>query len=480
MTIKANLADGRVLTFPDGTDPQVIQSTVKRLLGLNKGRRKDDFVDPLSIKSVLSQAVSNTPKSAANFVKDLITPFLHPVETAKALASLGQGLGEKLIPGKQDNEQIVDDLAEAFKERYGGIDNIKKTLANDPVGFVADISSLLVPGGAALKGVGVATRTGKIGKAGKIVSKAAEILDPVSAAGKVTKVIASKIIPKDLPGKLYQSAAKFSTTIPEAIRATLSNTALENRIMPTLSGLDKARNKINEFNDEITKLIDTATDAGEKIPVNALFSKFGDLRKKMSGEPITRDRQITRVAKEISIFFKKKGKEKLTPKEAQELKQAIYKETEGYYNKIKNNPARVDAKQAVAQSAKESIEKIFPEIKQLNKNEGALIALIKELEKSASRISNRDLLGIGVPIKGGAGGAFGGLPGAIVGVGIGLFDTPQVKAKLAIVLNSLKKKGVVLSKDSLLAKFLDIAPGGGVATLRQSGKLEQLQENTQP
>ncbi len=32
MTIQAQLADGRVLEFPDGTDPQVIQSTVKRMI----------------------------------------------------------------------------------------------------------------------------------------------------------------------------------------------------------------------------------------------------------------------------------------------------------------------------------------------------------------------------------------------------------------------------------------------------------------
>ena len=32
MTIRANLADGRVLNFPDGTDPSVIQATVKRII----------------------------------------------------------------------------------------------------------------------------------------------------------------------------------------------------------------------------------------------------------------------------------------------------------------------------------------------------------------------------------------------------------------------------------------------------------------
>ena len=33
MTIQAQLADGRTLEFPDGTDPLVIQSTVKRMIG---------------------------------------------------------------------------------------------------------------------------------------------------------------------------------------------------------------------------------------------------------------------------------------------------------------------------------------------------------------------------------------------------------------------------------------------------------------
>ena len=32
MAIEAQLADGRVLEFPDGTDPSVVQATVKRVL----------------------------------------------------------------------------------------------------------------------------------------------------------------------------------------------------------------------------------------------------------------------------------------------------------------------------------------------------------------------------------------------------------------------------------------------------------------
>ena len=34
MAIEAELADGRILEFPDGTKPEVIQATVKRVLGI--------------------------------------------------------------------------------------------------------------------------------------------------------------------------------------------------------------------------------------------------------------------------------------------------------------------------------------------------------------------------------------------------------------------------------------------------------------
>jgi hypothetical protein len=497
MTIKANLEDGRVLNFPDGTDPQVIQAAVKKVVAFKKPfsvasfnadvdtqpqeaieqtqTTEPEIVRPLTIKSMVSQAVSNTPKSAQKFVEDTLAPFLSPVETAKAIGKLGLGLAEKFIPGTQDDEKIVDDLVDAFKERYGGVENIKKSIADDPVGIVGDVVSMLIPGGAAVKGVGTVTKIKKIASLGEKISKVGKALDPLTAISKVSKKSIGKLIPKELPSKLFESAAKFSTTLPVDVRRKLASTALTQRIMPTVKGLDKIRTKVNKFNDEITTLIDTATDQGKKIPVQALFTKFGDLRKVMSGEPITRGRQISKVAKEISVFFKGKGKKFLTPAEAQELKKAIYKETESYYSKVANNPARIDAKQAIAKAAKESIEDIFPEIKQLNQAEGALLALRKELEKSASRISNRDLLGIGVPIKATAAGAAGGPIGVLGGIAIGLFDTPNVKAKLAIILQSIKDEGVVLSKDSLLSKIIEAAPKA--STVRQAEKVRSAANN---
>jgi len=441
------------------------------------GSFDQEFIQPLTMKQVVSQAVGNIPKSAEQFVKDMVTPFLEPKETAKAFVSLGKGLGQKLIPGKQEDEEIVDSLVEVMKDRYGGVENIKKTLAEDPVGFVADISSLLIPGGAVTKSLGVVSKVEKIGKVGKVISKVGEALEPTTAIRKVTKEVVKKAIPKELPGKLYKSAAKFSTVLPEKTRRKLASTALDNRIMPTLAGLDKLREKIDKINVEISDLIDTSTASGKRIPVDALFTNLKQLRHeaRLTGEPITNRRMIDNIAKQMSIANKRPGT--LTPTEVQKLKQRLYKETESLYDKSTQKPIKGEAKQAIARSAKESLEKIFPEIKELNRQDGSLIALRKEIEKSASRISNRDIAGIGVPIKGGAGGVVGGKLGMAIGLGIGLLDTPTIKAKLSIVANSLKKKGVVLADDSLLKQYLEIAPGLTAVQSRLAGKLKEINEN---
>lgn len=214
------------------------------------------------------------------------------------------------------------------------------------------------------------------------------------------------------------------------------------------------------LNKEITDLIDTATETGNKIPVKALFSEFRQPRKDalLTADPETQRRVIDNIAKQISIANKKLGRDFLTPVEVQKLKQNIYKETQSLYAKTTQAPIKGRAKQAVARAAKQALENIFPEIKHLNAKEGSLLALQKEIERSASRISNRDILGISMPLKGTAGGAAAGGPGVIGGLALGLLDTPHIKAKLAIVLNELKEKGVQVSPNATALRLGVMTP----------------------
>jgi len=63
MTITANLADGRVLNFPDGTDPAVIQATVKRMI--QPEQQAQPTQEPVQEPSFGEQALGGLEAAAA-------------------------------------------------------------------------------------------------------------------------------------------------------------------------------------------------------------------------------------------------------------------------------------------------------------------------------------------------------------------------------------------------------------------------------
>ena len=132
-------------------------------------------------KGVLKQAWQNVDDSAKQYVKDIITPFLNPIQTAKDLGSLGSSVINLLVPGEQGNEDLARQVGQFFKDRYGGIENIKKTFATDPVGLLGDLS-ILFTGGSALAGK-VAGKTSTLAKALRV----AENIDPLVATGTTLK-----------------------------------------------------------------------------------------------------------------------------------------------------------------------------------------------------------------------------------------------------------------------------------------------------
>lgn len=389
-----------------------------------------------------NQLRRNVPESAGVYGKGLVSAIASPIETARAIGGIVQGgLQKAFVPGEQPEEESFSQFIDIFKKRYATPEDIERSLIEDPVGSAADISTLLFGGGAALRGLGAATKSQGITAAGKAVAKGGAIVDPVGATTAAGTKAVKALSPPGVPEKMYASAAKFSTTIPESERAAMVATALENKIMPTSGGVDKARRLIDGLNDEITGIIDNATQTGQKIDVNSLFTYLDDVRKDaiLTGVPVQNLRAIDRIENQITAINNRLGRTDLTPSEVQRLKQNIYKDVTFASPKEKVRYSE-EAQKAVARAAKEQIEAIHPEIKGMNAKEGALINLLKSIERSASRIGNRDILGIGIPLKGGLGAALGDGPGAAAGIATGLLDTPSVKAALAIALKQAGKK----------------------------------------
>jgi len=131
------------------------------------------------------KAVENIGPSALQFGKDIVQPFLHPVETAESLKNLGHGLLQKTnILHGDEYKKYPEAVGQFFADRYGGVENLKKTLAEDPVGFASDLS-LVLTGGAALP----AKIPGAVGQVGRATQTVGRAVDPLTAVGKTAKGI---------------------------------------------------------------------------------------------------------------------------------------------------------------------------------------------------------------------------------------------------------------------------------------------------
>ena len=137
----------------------------------------------MSWSDVPGQALSNAPHSAMEFGKAIVQPFMHPIETAKSIKNIGHGALQKagVMSGDEDIK-YADALGGFVKDRYGGMEQIKKTLATDPVGAAADLSMAFTGGSSAL-----ARAPGYIGRAGEAAGAVGRAVDPINAAGKAVK-----------------------------------------------------------------------------------------------------------------------------------------------------------------------------------------------------------------------------------------------------------------------------------------------------
>lgn len=214
MPIEVELPDGSVAEFPDGTAPDMIKRALSsRMAAVDTTGGAGRFAAPTgslgpsrgqapqrqqpatrSWSDVASDAVGNIPSSAAKFATDVVQPFLHPIETAGNLADVAAGglrnaagyvLPERAMSyidsfAPQETTDRIDAKADAvgqhFKDRYGGVDALKNTIATDPVGFAGDASIVLTGGGS------LAARAPAMGRVGQSVAATGRAIDPIGAA----------------------------------------------------------------------------------------------------------------------------------------------------------------------------------------------------------------------------------------------------------------------------------------------------------
>lgn len=176
---------------------------------------------------LVGEAVSNVPKSAVEFAKNTVEPFIHPIETIQNVGDAGSGLAHKLGVGIGERNEAdiakADAVGKFFADRYGGMENLKRTVATDPVGFLGDLSLVLTGGGsAAARLPGVAGRVGEVAGA---VGRTVDPLNAVTAAGRGAGRVASEVagVTTGAGGTALQLAAKAGAEGGDAARAFREN-----------------------------------------------------------------------------------------------------------------------------------------------------------------------------------------------------------------------------------------------------------------
>lgn len=124
----------------------------------------------------------NKTESALQFAKNVAHPIMHPLQTLETIGGTALGLmGKAGLYGSNEYEKYPDAIGKMVMDRYGSLDNFKKTLATDPVGVLGDFSALA-------SGV-----PGVVGKVGRAVDPLNAITKPIEYGAKAAGTIGKEI-----------------------------------------------------------------------------------------------------------------------------------------------------------------------------------------------------------------------------------------------------------------------------------------------
>ena len=403
--IEAELPDGTVLEFPDETSPDVVQRAVKSHLGVvNKPQQKS-----MSWADVPGEALSNIPQSAGNFYGSVLNAVAHPIDAAKGLVDLGAGALRNITPkalsdlidkanspeqqkAAEEASQIATQVGGMYKDRYGGVENIKKTLATDPVGVAADLSTVLGMGaGLAKQGTKIPAVAAKSQALADALMAGSKYTNPLSVVAPVAK--GAYNMADEASQRLMRSALKPTLQqIKSGAAQTAVETLLENGINPTKGGVEKMKGMIDSLDQQIADKIANSTGTVSKSDVlNAL-----DETRQKFGRQVSPTSDLNAIQNISNDFVNHPSfpspVQNIPVQAAQEMKQGTYGILSKKYGQI--GSAETEAQKALARGLKEGVAKAVPEVAGLNAKESRLIQTLDVAERRALMDMNKNPMGL--------------------------------------------------------------------------------------
>lgn len=229
------LPDGTIIkNVPDGTSKADLMAKLTA-----NGYKSSEKIEPIdqpeltprsyttgeALTSAATNLIPSTGKLAVNVGKAII----QPANTLEGLIQLGSGVLSKALPEsimkyavpekRQQAEAVANAIGQEYKGKYGSAEGFKRAIAEDPANVLADVSTVLTGGGAALKGAQLGSNTAKVAD---IVNTTAKYTNPLYLGGKAIQG-ASYIPGQFLKGTLGVTTGVGKTPVEEAITAGTKN-----------------------------------------------------------------------------------------------------------------------------------------------------------------------------------------------------------------------------------------------------------------
>jgi len=385
------------------------------LYGLPKPAEKSK---PMGYGEMVGQAITNIPSSAGNLVSGLYHAVTNPVQTASGIMDVAAGGLQNAMPKSvvdfvnkfESNPEAAqraviaaNEAGGALKQRYGSVEGIKNTIATDPVGAMADLSTLI-------SGVGGIARGGAIGfnaipksapsiktvsglnTAADILGKAADVTNPVNAMVKLP----SKAY--DLAGALTKQGLALKTgvgtePITQAVKAGQEGNAtfLENMrgTVPITQVLDDAKTNLAKMN--LDKQAEYRSSMGNVKSDTSVLDFAGIDKAIKDAESMAyfkgkvKDKTAATVLDDIKTkvadWKKSDPAEYHTPEGMDNLKQSLWED----FGKLgMEEKTAYSAGKQVYDAVKKEISTQAPEYSKVMKNYTDATEQIKEIERALS------------------------------------------------------------------------------------------------
>lgn len=146
----------------------------------------------------------NLPSSAQRFYGGLVEAVTSPIQTAKSLGQVALGAYRRANPGMAriadalykpefatQSDAAFGAVLDEYAKNYGSADAVRDKIAEDPVGFLADVSMVFGGGAGVARGAGMA-RTGRALQAAETATNPlTPLIAPIQIAGKAATTTAN-------------------------------------------------------------------------------------------------------------------------------------------------------------------------------------------------------------------------------------------------------------------------------------------------